>query len=420
MTDPAYSFRANAFTPERTYCIGPEALRWKSGSTENRIPYEDVYELRFYRVLARGEAMLKGRTVTCLQLRCRSGQKVTLSPLHYVRFRNYEDRSPAYAAFTGALLARLRGNPDLKTATEIHWRLRLRHAITRSMPPLLGRFGARLINLIRCFGIDRTVRFGSRVMRVVGPWLPAHGVARANLKTAFPEKSDRDVDEILRGVWDNFGRVMAEYAFTDELYDYDPLRAVNKRVFLDQDVISRCFALRDKGQPGLFFSAHLGSWELAPLAAAFGIPMTAVYRPFNSQALNDLTTKMRSRMNLIPARFGALARLENFLRQGSSIGMLVDQHFSGGVDVVFFGRQCKVNPTLAILAGKYGCPIHGARVIRLPDGRFRGDVTAELKPPSDAEGKIDVAGTMQMITAVVEAWVREHPEQWLWLHRRWR
>jgi KDO2-lipid IV(A) lauroyltransferase len=406
--------------PERTYRIGPEGLYWTSHDGENCVLYRDVCDVRIYRVLARGEAMLKGRTVMLLQLRCRSGQKVTLSPLHCVSFRNCEDRSSTYSAFSDALLARLRRNPDLKIVTEVHWKLRVRHAITRSVPPFLGRFGERLIYLIRCFGLDRTTRFCGRTMRVVGPLLRAHRVARANLKIAFPEKSDRDVDVILRGVWDNFGRVVAEYAFTEELYDYDPLRALNKRVVIDQDVIQRLFALRDRGKPALFFSAHLGSWELAPLAAAFGIPMTAVYRPFKSEALNDLTTKMRSRINLIPARFGALVQLENYLRQGSSIGMLVDQHFSGGVDVVFFGRQCKVNPTLAKLARKYDCPIHGARVIRLPDGRFCGDVTPELKPPRDDEGKIDVAGTMQMITGVVEAWVREHPEQWLWLHRRWR
>src|SRR5262249_14739100 len=112
--------------------------------------------------------------------------------------------------------------------------------------------------------------------------------------------------------------------------------------------------------------------------------------------------------------------LENCLRHGSSIGMFVDQHFTGGVDVLFFGRQCKANPTLAMLARKYGCPIIGSWIIRLPDGRMYSDVTEELVPPRDNEGKIDVAGTTQMITSIVESWVREHPEQWLWLHRRWR
>jgi KDO2-lipid IV(A) lauroyltransferase len=73
-----------------------------------------------------------------------------------------------------------------------------------------------------------------------------------------------------------------------------------------------------------------------------------------------------------------------------------------------------------MLARQVDCPIHGTRTIRLPDGRFRGELTEAVETVRDAAGAIDVAGTMQVITSVVEGWVREHPEQWLWLHRRWR
>ena len=101
--------------------------------------------------------------------------------------------------------------------------------------------------------------------------------------------------------------------------------------------------------------------------------------------------------------------------------MLVDQHYVRGVDVTFFGRTCKANPLLAQLARLVDCPIHGARMVRLPDrDRFRIDLTEAIAPARDTEGRVDVAGTMQIVTSVVEGWVREHPEQWLWLHRRWR
>jgi Kdo2-lipid IVA lauroyltransferase/acyltransferase len=103
------------------------------------------------------------------------------------------------------------------------------------------------------------------------------------------------------------------------------------------------------------------------------------------------------------------------------VGMLVDQHFTKGVDVTFFGRPCKANPLIALLARQIECPIHGMRVVRLPDGNsFWGEMTDPIDPPRDAEGRIDIDGTMQAITTVIEGWVREHPEQWLWLHRRWR
>jgi len=101
--------------------------------------------------------------------------------------------------------------------------------------------------------------------------------------------------------------------------------------------------------------------------------------------------------------------------------MLVDQHYVKGVDVTFFGRSCKANPLLAQLARHVECPIHGVRIVRQPDRRrFQIELTEPIAPARDAEGRIDIAGTMQAITAVVEGWVREHPEQWLWVHRRWR
>ena len=100
--------------------------------------------------------------------------------------------------------------------------------------------------------------------------------------------------------------------------------------------------------------------------------------------------------------------------------MLVDQHFSRGVDVTFFGRRCKANPTIARLARQFDCPVVGVRVIRLPDRRFHILGEGPLVLPRDAAGQVDVAATTQMITGVVERWVREHPDQWLWFHRRWR
>jgi KDO2-lipid IV(A) lauroyltransferase len=100
--------------------------------------------------------------------------------------------------------------------------------------------------------------------------------------------------------------------------------------------------------------------------------------------------------------------------------MLVDQWFGKGVDVTFFGRKTKANPALARLVRQVECPIHGVRIVRLPNHRFLAELSEEVKPVRDAAGQIDVQGTMQAVTSVVEGWVREYPDQWLWLHRRWR
>jgi KDO2-lipid IV(A) lauroyltransferase len=100
--------------------------------------------------------------------------------------------------------------------------------------------------------------------------------------------------------------------------------------------------------------------------------------------------------------------------------MLVDQYYVRGVPVTFFGRKTRANPLIARLARNIECPIHGIRVVRHPGNRFQLHLTEAIEPPRDAEGKIDIERTMQAITDVVEGWIREHPEQWLWVHRRWR
>ncbi len=123
---------------------------------------------------------------------------------------------------------------------------------------------------------------------------------------------------------------------------------------------------------------------------------------------------------LISTGLDAPMKIAGALERGAHVGMLVDQYYVRGVEVTFFGRRTNANPLLARLARHYNCPIHGARMIRLPGNRFRGELTEAIEPARDANGEIDVAGTMQIITGVVEGWIREHPEQWLWLHRRWR
>jgi len=97
--------------------------------------------------------------------------------------------------------------------------------------------------------------------------------------------------------------------------------------------------------------------------------------------------------------------------------MLVDQHYAGGVEVFFFGHTCRVNPILARLARSQDWPVYGARAVRLPDQRHRYELIGPLELPRDPSGKVDVQGAMQMVFGVIETWIREHPEQWMWVHR---
>jgi Kdo2-lipid IVA lauroyltransferase/acyltransferase len=111
------------------------------------------------------------------------------------------------------------------------------------------------------------------------------------------------------------------------------------------------------------------------------------------------------------------------LERGGHVGMLVDQYRdvkAGGVPVKFFGRMTPANSTIMRLARQFDCAVHGVRVIRLPKNRFRVELTDPIELSRDNDGHIDIQPSMQIIMSIIEGWIREHPEQWLWLHRRWR
>jgi Kdo2-lipid IVA lauroyltransferase/acyltransferase len=284
-----------------------------------------------------------------------------------------------------------------------------------------GGLATLILRTIRHFDRIGTSNAFAAIARRIGPWLPEHKIGRANLAAAFPEKSPAEIERILAGVWDNLGRVVAEFAHLDRLTVGDPLNLPYLK--FDSENAKRFDRVRDDGKPALVFAAHLANWELpAIMAAAFGLDALVLYRRPNIGAIADAVIAIRrdSMGTLVPTDNFAPIRLARALEENRHVAMLVDQHYVKGVEVTFFGRRCMANPLLAMLARHVECPIHGTRMIRLPSGVFRGEITEAIPPVRDTEGKIDVPGTMQAITAVVEGWVREHPEQWLWLHRRWR
>ncbi|WP_336490569.1 lipid A biosynthesis lauroyl acyltransferase [Methylobacterium nigriterrae] len=303
--------------------------------------------------------------------------------------------------------------------------LRLALILKRNLPRLAGLAMIPLIRglflLARSLGAERASDLGGALFRVLGPRLPAHRTALANLRAAFPDLDAARIEALAREAWDNLGRTGAEYAHLATLFDYDPAITATQR--MEVAGIDHFFALRDDGRPGLVFSAHLANWELPAICAAkFGLETTAVFRPPNNPAAARLVQEVRRETmgGLAAAGPGAAFAMQGVVERGGHLGQLIDQHFTRGVVVEFFGQPCLVNPLLAKLARHYDCPVHGTRVIRRPGARFRLELTPPLDLPRDASGAVDVQGAMQAMTRVVEQWVRENPGQWLWMHRRWR
>jgi KDO2-lipid IV(A) lauroyltransferase len=147
-----------------------------------------------------------------------------------------------------------------------------------------------------------------------------------------------------------------------------------------------------------------------------------LYRTPNNRFIAEDIVRLRAPImgELIPAGISAPIRMAAALDAGVSVGMLVDQRFGRGPVVPFFGKPAASNPFLARLARRFEAPVYGLRAIREPGHRFRLELIGPLELPRDASGKVDVEATTALVNRIIEGWIREHPGQWLWMHRRWR
>jgi KDO2-lipid IV(A) lauroyltransferase len=274
---------------------------------------------------------------------------------------------------------------------------------------------------VRLMPIDWASALGGWFTGILGPWLPVSHVGRRNLKRAFPDKSDAEIERILRGVWNNLGRYALEYPHLKRIWDYGggPGRPGRIEVVGADQFIG----LRDDGKPALIFAAHLGNWELLPVAAArHGLPVTVLYKAPNNPIAAELLERIRrdAMGELLSTGVHSAVAAVEVIERGGHLGMLVDQHSRFGPTVPFFGNPVRAAPLLAKLARRYQCPLHGARVERLGGARFRATLTPPIEVPITDDVAADIEAIMTEVTSIIEGWVRERPEQWLWLHRRWR
>jgi KDO2-lipid IV(A) lauroyltransferase len=270
--------------------------------------------------------------------------------------------------------------------------------------------------------VDWASDMAGYVGRKLGPHFKVSNVGRRNLRAAFPEKSAAEVEQILVGAWDNLLRTFAEYSQLDRLWDAAPddLAKQTRIEFVNPE---RFYQLRDGHRPGIIYTGHCGNWELLPIAAErYGLPIAVVFRPPNNPLARRLVQKIRRRSmgRLLPSGFGTAAAAAEALGGGENLGLLIDQYYGQGIDLPFFGRPARTAPTLAKLARHFDCPITGAVVERLKGARFRLHILPPVEIPRTADGEADTRALMAAVTKSLEDWVRAHPDQWLWFHRRWR
>jgi len=269
-----------------------------------------------------------------------------------------------------------------------------------------------LFTLFKILPLDMASFVGGFIARTLGPLLPlpAHRIAKQNLAMVFPELTAKERDKILTGMWDNLGRVAAELPHL-------PGDKLVKRITTNGGE-----NMPTEGHQVFFFSGHLGNWELLPsVALSYHVPVALAYKlaknPYTDKIIATLRTRHTTSM-FAKGPTGGI-KLARAIKGGQSLAMLVDQKMNEGIPVPFFGRDAMTAPAIAQLALRYNKPIVPTRVRRMGGCHFIADIYPPLQFTKTGDDEKDTAGIMKTINGYLEQWIREHPDQWFWVHQRW-
>jgi KDO2-lipid IV(A) lauroyltransferase len=270
---------------------------------------------------------------------------------------------------------------------------------------------------LRLLSPETASNLGGALGRTFGPRLGISRRARQNIRLALPEKSAAEVEEIVRGMWDNLGRVAAEYPHLDRITAVESGR-------IELADVSALRDLRDGHRAGITVSAHLGNWEVLPTAGVRnGLDLLAVIREPNNPYVRPLLHRLRGAAGGTWAGKGAggARQIVAALRAGRVVAMLIDQKLNTGIPLPFFGVEAMTVAAPAQLALRFGCPLVPVRVERTGPARFRISAPAAVPLSSLEAGDRHAAVSRIMgdLNRILEDWIRARPEQWLWLHRRW-
>ena len=251
---------------------------------------------------------------------------------------------------------------------------------------------------------------GGFIFRSIGPHLAGSRKAMRNINNIFPELDQENQKKIFYGMWDNLGRVFAEYPHL-EVISSTRTNVINNK-FLEE--------AKTTGKPLIFIGAHMANWEVMGPAIALQNNLEAlmVYRPPNNPAARKMLAKARritSRLSYTTKSARGAREMVRQLKDGENLALLFDQKYNPGIDIPFFGKAAMTSATFAELAVKYDALIIPFQIVRKANVTF--DII--IHNPINAQHK-PVEYILKESHSLLEAWIREHPEQWLWLHKRWK
>lgn len=281
-----------------------------------------------------------------------------------------------------------------------------------------------LVKLLSALPVTAASRLGGAVTRTIGPLLPvSRKVGDANLRLAMPALSAPQRQRIIRQVWENLGQSITELVTLKQIREVPEGSDQPGYVLTGWD--EHVAPNLAPGQPVLFFTGHLGNWEVMPvMAETKGLDFGFMYRAASNKAVDEILGRLRRQgygkpVQMFPKGATGARAAYAHLRKGGALGLLVDQKLDTGVAVPFFDKTAMTMDALASFALKFRCPVFPIHVVRKGPARLQVICDPPLALPDSGDKQADMLAVTNAMNQTLEGWIRARPGDWLWLHRRW-
>ena len=271
-----------------------------------------------------------------------------------------------------------------------------------------------LFSIFKILGRKYASILSGNIMTIIGPLFRSKKICYHNLSTAFPELDTKQKENILKEMWFNYGRILAEYVF---ISNFRNSQLSNNIIIENQNELER---IKNLSEPVIFVSGHFNNFELMAMhLEKSGINLAALYRPLNNPFLNPLMEKIRKKYickKQVKKGISGTKELLRYFKNGSSVALMIDQRVSEGIKCNFFDKQAFTTTIPAQFAKKYNAKIVPVYIERTKNNNFKIKIYNILDFSQNE--------TLEKITLelnkILENMIRENPSQWIWTHNRWK
>ena len=268
-----------------------------------------------------------------------------------------------------------------------------------------------LFSIYRIIGLKYSSILSAQIFKTFGPLFRSSNIGHRNLITAFPKLNKFQRNEILKGMWLNYGKIFAEYLFIKDIKNSENL------IIENQEILE---ILKKESKPVIFVSGHFNNFELMAMhIEKSGIDLAAIYRPLNNKFLNPIMERIRKKYickkQIKKGISGTKEILQNF-KSGTSIALMIDQRVSQGIKSNFFNKEALTTTIPAQFVKKFNSKIVPIYIERIKNSNFKLKIYEPLNfDKSDSLEKITLD-----LNKILEKMIINKPDQWIWTHSRWK